>query len=143
MDTVTAESQRWDLSRLYRSPSDPAIEADLAGARATATAFRDTHRGRLGALDPAGLRQALETLEQLKAKLTMLQLYVSLLFWADTRQEVSKALYERVRSETAAIENQTKFFRVELHQLGTDRLQALKDAEALRPYRYYLARLES
>jgi oligoendopeptidase F len=45
-----AETVRWDLSDLYASPTDPAIEAALGHALERARAFETAYKGRVGSL---------------------------------------------------------------------------------------------
>ncbi|HLQ61564.1 MAG TPA: hypothetical protein VK131_06860, partial [Candidatus Acidoferrales bacterium] len=53
LKTTGAEEVRWDLSDLYSSPTDPAIEQALAEALKRAQAFAERYRGRVGSLEPA------------------------------------------------------------------------------------------
>ena len=45
----------WDLGDLYRSPEDPALEADLGAADAEARDFAARLAGKLGGMDGAAL----------------------------------------------------------------------------------------
>ena len=51
--TTGAEEIHWDLSDLYSSPEDPAIERDLAEALEFAREFESTYKGRTRTLSPA------------------------------------------------------------------------------------------
>ena len=47
-----AEQVRWDLSDLFKSPDDPALEATLARALEQAKAFEAKYKGKVATLDP-------------------------------------------------------------------------------------------
>src|SRR5438132_5340234 len=62
-----AESIRCDLSDLFASPTDPALEATLAKALDFARSFETRFRGKLGSLEPldfAGMMAELEVAEE-------------------------------------------------------------------------------
>ncbi len=41
------ETVNWDLSRLYRGPSDPAIDRDLNAAQEAVRGFRKRYHGKV------------------------------------------------------------------------------------------------
>ena len=51
----SAAGVRWDLSHLYASPDDPALEADLDGMLEDARRFAADYRGRVAGLDGAAI----------------------------------------------------------------------------------------
>ena len=61
----SAAGVRWDLSHLYASPDDPALEADLDGMLEDARRFAADYRGRVAALDAAALGPDLDLFEKL------------------------------------------------------------------------------
>lgn len=141
MSTTVDTSLRWDLSKLYASPSDPAIEADLAKAREHAKAIRERYYGKVATLDPAGLKRALEEQENFSNLLGKLGAYASLAFSADTNSEVLKALYARIQVELTEVHNQLQFFDLELQQIPeADFAKTLGDPVLAR-YRYHLERV--
>src|SRR5260370_18952002 len=65
-----AESVRWDLTDLFKSPTDPAIEATLAEALKRAQAFEERYKGKVVSLPPkefAAMMRQLEDDEELAA----------------------------------------------------------------------------
>ena len=59
-----AETVRWDLSDLYASPTDPALEADLARSLERAKAFEATYKGKVTTLEPAEFTAMMRELER-------------------------------------------------------------------------------
>lgn len=141
MSTTAQASLRWDLSKLYASPADPAIDADLKGARESAKALRDRYYGKVAALDAAGLKEALIAQENFSNLLGKLGAYASLAFSADTNSEVLKALYARVQVELTEVHNQLQFFDLELQAIPEADFQKFLGAEVLSRYRYHLERV--
>src|SRR5258706_1545019 len=79
-----AAGVRWDLSHLYAGPDDPRIESDLAGALGAANAFAQRYRGRVAALDAAGLARAIDELEALQEPAARAGAFAGLVFAAET-----------------------------------------------------------
>jgi oligoendopeptidase F len=134
-------SLRWDLSKLYAAPDDPAIEADLKAAREQAKSLRDRYYGKVADLDAAGLKEALEAQEAFSNLLGKLGAYASLAFSADTNSEVLKALLARVQVELTDIHNQLQFFDLEVQAIPADDFAKVLADETLSRYRYHLERV--
>ena len=80
----SAAGVRWDLSHLYASPDDPALEADLDDMLEDARRFAADYRGRVAELDAAALAEAVDRLETLQESGGRAGSYAGLLFAADT-----------------------------------------------------------
>ena len=87
MSTTAETNLRWDLSKLYKSPEDPAIEADLKRAAEQAKAIRDRYYGKVATLAPDALKAALVEQEEFSNLLGKLGAFASLAFSADTNSE--------------------------------------------------------
>jgi oligoendopeptidase F len=142
MTSHTETLHRWDLSGLYTGPEDPAIERELDGLRAIARPARLRYQGQLSTLTPEDLRALIVQMEAIATGLIKLRTYASLAFWVDTRDTAFKALYDRIRVETADIEIEARFFDVELKHLPEDARKRFLASEALASYRYYLERID-
>src|SRR4030081_1701105 len=69
--TTGAEQVRWDLTDLFKSPTDPAIEVTLADALKRARDFEARFKGKVVSLPPkefAAMMRELEEDEELAAK---------------------------------------------------------------------------
>lgn len=133
--------QRWDLTRLYDSPEDPAIDADLEAARRKAEALRDGYMDRVAELAPGEVRHVLDVQDQLAGYMNKLFGYAYLVFSSDTQGEEAKTLYARIQSEVPDIQNITAFVSIELQTMPEARFQQLQDAVELAEYRDHLGRI--
>ena len=135
--SAAAESHRWDLSDLYASDSDPAIERDLASARAQAETL-GRHRGSIAALDATALRDLLVEYEALLALAFRPSIYASLRFSSATDDAGAQTLLGRTREAGAHVSTLLKFLDVELKQSPDDVFAAWLASDALSGYRHFL-----
>src|SRR5216684_6606717 len=134
--TTGAESVRWDLSDLFKSPTDPAIEATLAEALKRARAFEERYKGKVVSLPPkefAGMMRQLEDDEELAAKPDV---YAYLLHSQNTGDPAAGRLLARVREAGAERGSHGVFFTLELAQVSDEQAGRLyADAESAK-YRH-------
>ncbi len=143
-ETITetgAEEIAWDLSDVYVGPDDPALEADVEDARASASRFRERYAGKLSELDAAGLREAVAELERIQATMERAGGYSYLHFSTNTADPARGALLQRMQEQGAALEAELLFFRLEWTALDEERADELLAAEALSHYRHFLKAL--
>ncbi len=138
---LSAQGVRWDLSDLYQGPSDPALERDLAAARARVERFAATWRGRIAALDANGLRQALAEYEEIQELARRPGFYAELLTAFDTQDQTALALEQRTAEEQTELRTVLVFFELEILALDDAAMRALLADEALAPYRHFLTQL--
>ena len=112
-DAGPAAGVRWDLSDLYASPSDPALEADLDRALAGARDFERAYRGHVASQSAHALASAVDALEALNEPVTRALSFASLLFAGDTADPRHGALLQRVQERTSEIRNTVVFFELE------------------------------
>lgn len=132
---------RWDLSRLYESPDDVRIEADLREARRQAKMLHAAYGGQVADITPAEVRRILDSLDEIAALLARLFGYAYLLFSADTQTEDNKRLYARIQSEVPDIQQETRAFELELQRMPGEAFEKLLSAPELAPYVEHLKRL--
>src|SRR5260370_26804646 len=129
--TTGAGSVRWDLSDLFKSPTDPAIEATLADALERARAFEERYKGKVVSLPPkefAAMMRQLEDDEELAAKPDV---YAYLLHSQDIGDAAAGRLLARVREAGAERGSHGVFFTLELAQLSDEHAARLyADAES-------------
>lgn len=133
--------QRWDLSRLYVSPTDPRIDADLKSARRKAQKLRSKYLGKIAELPPAETRRLIDGLDETAGLLNKLFGYAYLLFSADTQTEDNKKLYARIQGEVPDIKNETVFFDLEIQRMPENAYQKLLRAPELAEYYDHLGRI--
>jgi oligoendopeptidase F len=119
-----AETVRWDLSDLYASPTDPALEADLARSLERAKAFEAKYKGRVATLDPEPFAAMMRELEQNEEEAAKAEVYAYLLHSQDTQDHAAGRLLARVREAAAERGSHSVFFSLELAQ--TSDAQAAK-----------------
>jgi oligoendopeptidase F len=134
------ETVNWDLSRLYKAPSDPAIDKDLNDAREQVRGFRERYYGKLIAeeLTAAELHQAVAALEDLQDRVLKTYWYAQLLFSADTETDAHKALLQRIREFFTALRHEILFFDLEVIAIPDERFEKLLSDPLLPEYRHYL-----
>src|SRR5713226_7286977 len=116
--TTGAESVRWDLTDLFKSPTDPAIESTLAEALKRAQAFEERYKGKVVSLPPkefAAMMRQLEDDEELAAKPDV---YAYLLHSQDTGAAAAGRLLARVREAGAERASHGVFFTLDLAQVS-------------------------
>jgi oligoendopeptidase F len=131
---------RWDLRGLYASPTDPAIDEDLARGRAEADAFAAQWEGRVGDLDGDALLTLLRDYESLLGRVYRPQLYAQLVSATATLDEAVRAAAARIGEGTTAALNRVRFVDVEIGRAP----QSAHDRWAAHPpltvYGHFLAR---
>ncbi|MEB3826728.1 M3 family oligoendopeptidase [Phormidium sp. CCY1219] len=133
--------QEWDLSDLYQSFDDPQLHQDLDSLQQRADEFRRAYRGKVAALNPQDIANALRQLESIGQKSGYVYAYPSLIFAADTRNSEAKQFLDKVMEALTEIENQLLFFDLELQQITEDKFQGLLAAPELATYTHYLQRI--
>ncbi len=142
---MSEQQDQWDLSPLFASPEDPALEQSLQQAAAAAERFRHDFRGRIEAdnLSADLLTAALRSYQQLQQSLLLPYLYAQLLFSGDSEADVHKALMARVREAWSEVSEQTLFFELEILRIDEELFShLLKDAE-VAGYRHHLEQLRA
>ncbi|TYO99217.1 oligoendopeptidase F [Geothermobacter ehrlichii] len=139
------DGQAWDLSPLYASPEDPALEEDLKEALQLAGCFRHDFRGRIASdnLSAELLAAALRASEQLQTLLLKPCLYAQLLFAANSGPAAHKALVARTREVWSEVSEQTLFFELEILRIDQELYQQLIRDPEVAPYRHHLDRLRA
>ena len=125
MRQTGAETVRWDLSDLYASPTDPAIEATLSHALERAKAFEAKYKGRVGSLAPPDFAAMMRELEEDEDAAAKPEVYAYLLHSQDTQDPAAGRLLARVREASAERGSHGVFFTLELAQTGDEQAARL------------------
>jgi oligoendopeptidase F len=120
-----AETVRWDLSDLYASPTDPALEADLARSLERAKAFEATYKGNVTSLEPADFAAMMRELERNEEDAAKPEVYAYLLHSQNTQDPAAGRLLARVREAAAERGSHGVFFSLELAQTGDEQAARL------------------
>ncbi|MEJ0070290.1 MAG: M3 family oligoendopeptidase [Pseudomonadota bacterium] len=107
----------WDLTDLYPGMASPEFEADLATARAEATALAERYRGQLASLDGAGLAAAVRAYEVLDERLSRIMSFAQLVHAGDVMDNAIGRFYQSTQERVTEISSITLFFGLELNRI--------------------------
>jgi oligoendopeptidase F len=130
-----AENVRWNLTDLFKSPTDPAIEQTLADALKRAQAFEARYKGKVVSLPPKEFAAMMSELEDDEELATRPEVYAYLLHSQNTEDNAAGRLLARVREAGAERGSHGVFFTLELAQISDEqaaRLYADPDAARYR-----------
>src|SRR5919199_3915708 len=125
LKTTGAEDIRWDLSELYRSPTDPAIEERLAASLEAARRFEQMYKGRISGLSPTDFAAMMQELEDHYDASARPGLYAHLLHTQDTADPAAGRLVARVREAGAERGRHLVFFALEMAQIDDEQASRL------------------
>ena len=137
--TTGAEHVRWDLTDLFKSPTDPAIEVTLAEALKRAQSFEAHYKGKVVLLPPhefAAMMRELEEDEELAARPDV---YAYLLHSQNTEDPAAGRLLARVREAGAERASHGVFFTLELAQISDEQAKRLYDDPESARYKHTVA----
>ena len=131
---------RWDLSALFSSMDDPAIEIAWQDLHRRADEFQARYRGRIDAedLDPETLLSAIREMEGLAQDLDKPLYYAQLLFQADCADPKIGAFMQGQMERSSEVRVKLIFFELELQSAPDEAItRALADPR-LESYRHYV-----
>jgi len=134
--TTGAEQIRWNLTDLFKSPTDPAIEATLADSLKRAQEFEARFKGKVVLLGPkefAAMMRELEDDEEIAAKPDV---YAYLLHSQNTEDPAAGRLLARVREASAERGSHLVFFTLELAQISDEQAARLYAEPESARYRH-------
>jgi len=133
----------WDLSALYASPADPAIERDIEAASKAAGELADRAKGKLEAVlkapgGPAAFAALIADYEKLDDLLGRLGSYAGLLYSGDTTDPQRMKFYGDMQEKITAISSGLLFFTLEINRIDDGLIEAGFADPALAHYRPWL-----
>lgn len=140
VSTPPASPPRWNLSDLYASVADPAIDADLDRSLELASRLGAAYRDRVASLDGPDLAAMLVSYETALAGLYRPQMFASLAIATDALDEPTRALHSKVGERSNGAFNQLRFVDLELGRAPADVHARWLADPALATYRHHLAR---
>lgn len=139
--TTPAIGVVWDLSDLFSGPDDPRIAAELDAIDRDAELFAARYRGTIdvaGGPTPEWLRAGIEALEDLSERQWRISGYAHLNYDQDTRDNVARALSQRVEERLTSPRNAVVFFDLEWMAVADEAATRLIGDPTLEAYRHYL-----
>lgn len=136
-----ASGVTWDLSDLYVSMRDPALEADLVVALERARAFEARFRGTIdvpGGPPPGWVAGALRELESICEQRDRPAIFAHLLHAADARPPEHGALVARTLEGGSEVRNHLVFFELEWLALDDSVANGIAQSPECARYRHHL-----
>jgi oligoendopeptidase F len=121
----------WDLGPLVDGEGDPGVDRQLEESNRRASAFAESHAGKVAQLDAPGLRAAMHELESITELVGKAASYASLKFATDTADPARGALLQRMQEYATEIETKLLFFELEWAALDDEHADELLSAEGL------------
>jgi oligoendopeptidase F len=133
----------WDLSALYASPDDLAIERDLEAASAAARDLAGRAKGKLGNLlttsrGAAAFAALIADYERLQDLMGRVMSYAGLLYSGDTTDPRRMKFYGDVQERITAISSGLLFFELEINRIDDRLIEAGFAEPALAHYKPWL-----
>jgi oligoendopeptidase F len=120
-----AENIRWELNDLFDSPTDPKLEAALAGSLEHAIAFERKYKGKVANLEPVEFAAMMRELEDGEDAAAKPDVYAYLLHSQNTHDPAAGRLLARVREASAERGSHGVFFTLELAQTSDEQAARL------------------
>ncbi|HYE22360.1 MAG TPA: hypothetical protein VD998_02095, partial [Verrucomicrobiae bacterium] len=129
----------WDLSALYKNPSDPKIFNDLTQAKKLATDFSSKFRGKINEkITPLQLKKATEAYESLFLLALKPVDYAALIHSTDSLNPALGVLLQRTQQFFLEIRSKMLFFELEMSKISDAKLSRLASTELLSNYKHFL-----
>ncbi|HEX6981218.1 MAG TPA: M3 family oligoendopeptidase [Balneolaceae bacterium] len=133
-----AENVNWDLSDLYSSVDDPALQNDKEQLRKLVDDFASSYKGKVASLDAAGLKKALQKYEELLETIGKIGAYAHLIWSTDTSNAEYGKLMQEANELSSEIHQKLVFFDVEWLSVDDGQAQKLIETDELSHYSHYL-----
>jgi oligoendopeptidase F len=136
-----AEEVAWNLDDLYVGIDDPRLDEDAATSEADADAFSARYHGKVAALSPAELAEAMVERERIESVFTRAIYYAHLMFSTNMADPTRGALLARLQERGAALETKLLFFGLEWAAIDDAVADTVLADPALDHWRHALASL--
>ena len=133
----------WNLADLYSGPDSALFKIDLAKAEKLATQFASDYRGKVTALDGAGLAKAISEYEKLSDLGGRIGSYAQLYYVGNTTDSGRSKFYGDVNSKITEFSTQLLFFELDLNRIEDDKLHEALKVPALAHYKPWLDNLRA
>jgi oligoendopeptidase F len=134
------KTMTWDLSQLVENTDPTFIQKTLDSMVTEAQKIREQYHGKIESLDAKGVLDLLELRDALRLRFDGVTNYCSLMYAANSTDEVAKQLNEAIRRTMMNVSQATAFVDIELGKLLAAKPAFVNDA-VLSEYRHYLERL--
>ncbi len=145
MSENMAQGVRWDLSDLYRSTGDPALEADLKDAETLALEFEKKYRPffESNGSSPLPLAGLLRDYKEILTRLTKPGVFAHLSFAAKTDDPALGAFLQKIQHRITQISCHLLFFEVSWARFDERAVKKFLSDSAIAGDRHYLEKLRA
>ena len=133
----------WNVAGLYFGPDYAFIKIELAKGEKLATVFASDYRGKVTALDGAGLAKAISEYEKLSDLGGRIGSYAQLYYVGNTTDSARSKFYGDVNSKITEFSTQLLFFELDLNRIEDDKLHEALKVPALAHYKPWLDNLRA
>ena len=135
---------RWDLTHLYRDPSDPAIVRDTQWLSKAVADFVQIYEGKLSKATPQTLAASIKSYEAIEDRAGKLMCYAQLLYsTAMNRADVTQ-FYQNTQEKLTKILSKLVFYTLEINRIDDKKLAAaIRDNPTLAHYKPWLDKVRS
>lgn len=137
-DQTGAENIQWDLSDLYASIDDTALEDDRNRVRNMASQFVSSYKDKVTDFDEQHMKQALQDYEEILELLGKIGSYAQLTWSTDTTNPEYGKLVQETNELSSEIHQKLVFFDVEWLDMDDKKAESLIESEELDHYRHHL-----
>jgi len=137
---MSEEAMIWDLSQLVESTEPAFIQKILDSMVAETQKIREQYHGKIESLNAKGVLDLLELRDAFSLRFEGVTKYCSLMYAANSTDDVAKQLNEAVRRATMNVNQALAFVDLELGKLVAAKPTLINDT-VLSEYRHYLERL--
>ena len=137
----TDEKYTWDLSTLYKSPQDPALQEDIESAIAAYKAFQKTYENNASYLEDA--KELKEAIEAYEALAVHEKVHYYLFFYRSINQEdqIARAVEAKTEARMQEAASKIAFFTVSLARLSKKKQDDFLQSSELKEFRVFLERI--
>lgn len=133
-----AENIRWDLSDLYASIEDPALEEDKQKVRDLSDEFADQYHGKVANLTAPEHAEALKKYERIVEIAGKIGSYAQLIWSTNTEDTTYGKLLQEARELGSEISQKLVFFSVEWLKVADEKAEKLISSPELKNWKHYM-----
>ncbi|NBC26037.1 MAG: M3 family oligoendopeptidase [Bacteroidetes bacterium] len=133
-----AEDIFWNLSDLYASPEDDALQSDKTELRKLADNYADKYKGKVEQLSAEEHADALREYEQIISLAGKVGSYAQLIWSTNTEDPALGKLLQESRELSSEISQKLVFFDVEWLKVDDKKASERMASDALKPWKHYL-----
>lgn len=133
-----AENIQWDLSDLYKSPDDPALESDRKKVLKKADKFNAAYRGKIADLNASEFAEMLRDYEEMIQKLGKIGSYSHLIWSTNTEDPELGKLLQQANELGSEVSQKLVFSDVEWLKVDDEKANKLIHSDELKKWRHYL-----